>query len=308
MHKLSTLTVTFSWILLFAFIFASCKNSNLIQRGDSVEVAYEKAMAFYEKEDYNEAAEAFETVIQIARGTEYGQEAQYYLAESYYNDGRYLLAASEYERFISLFPREDRREEAQFKEAYCYYKLSPRYKLDQQYTRRAIEKFQLYNSRFSDSERADEVGEYISEMRSKLAKKLYYSGDLYMRTDSYDAAIIYYDLVIDKYPESKWAQRALVDEIKTYNIYADRSVLARQQERYEKAVETYEKFIQLFPEGEYRAEAEELVDEARTSIAELPDDIPAIDEDEEVDEDDVETNPNPGVETPAVNNDINNNN
>ncbi|MGM0545116.1 MAG: outer membrane protein assembly factor BamD [Bacteroidota bacterium] len=308
MHKLSTLTVTFSWILLFAFIFASCKNSNLIQRGDSVEVAYEKAMAFYEKEDYNEAAEAFETVIQIARGTEYGQEAQYYLAESYYNDGRYLLAASEYERFISLFPREDRREEAQFKEAYCYYKLSPRYKLDQQYTQRAIEKFQLYNSRFSDSERADEVGEYISEMRSKLAKKLYYSGDLYMRTDSYDAAIIYYDLVIDKYPESKWAQRALVDEIKTYNIYADRSVLARQQERYEKAVETYEKFIQLFPEGEYRAEAEELVDEARTSIAELPDDIPAIDEDEEVDEDDVETNPNPGVETPAVNNDINNNN
>lgn len=308
MHKLSTLTVKLSWLLLFAFILISCKNSNLIQRGDSVEVAYEKAMAFYEKEDFAEAAEAFETVIQIARGTEYGQDAQFYLAESYYNDERYLLAASEYERFISLFPREERREEAQFKEAYCYYQLSPRYKLDQQYTRRAIEKFQLYNSRFSDSDRADEVGEYISEMRSKLAKKLYYSGDLYMRTDRYEAAIIYYDLTIDKYPESKWAQRALVNEIETYNTYADRSILARQQERYKKAVESYEKFIQLFPDGEYRQEAEELVDEARTALAELPDDIPSAEGEEEVDEEDVETNPNPGVETPAVNNNNINNN
>ncbi len=306
MHKLSILTVKLSWLLLFAFVFISCKNSNLIQRGDSVEVAYEKAMAFYEKEDYSEAAEAFETVVQIARGTEYGQDAQFHLAESYYNDERYLLAASEYERFISLYPREDRREKAQFKEAYSYYQLSPRYKLDQQYTRRAIEKFQLYNSRYPNSDRGDEVGEYISDMRSKLAKKLYYSGDLYMRTDRYDAAIIYYDLTIDKYPESKWAQRALVDEIRAYNIYADRSILARQKERYEKAIEAYEKFVQLFPEGEYRQDAEELVDEARNSLANLPDDIPEA-ENEEVDEDDVETNPNPGVETPANNNDINNN-
>ncbi len=279
MHKLSTLTFKLSCLFLAVFVFASCKNSDLIQRGDSLEVAFDKAMAFYEKEDYTEASEAFETVVQIARGTEYGQDAQFYLAESYYNDGRYLLAASEYERFISLFPRVERRQEAQFKEAYCYYKLSPRYKLDQEYTRTAIEKFQLYNSRFANSEKAEEAGQYISEMRSKLAKKLYYSADLYLRTDRYEAAAIYYDLTIDKYPETKWAQRALVDEIKTYNIYADRSVPSKQRERYQKAVEAYEKFIQLFPNGEYRQEAEELVDEARTALAELPEQAPVVEED-----------------------------
>jgi len=290
MHKLSTLTFKLSCLFLAVFVFASCKNSDLIQRGDSLEVAFKKAMAFYEKEDYTEASEAFETVVQIARGTEYGQDAQFYLAESYYNDGRYLLAASEYERFISLFPRVERRQEAQFKEAYCYYKLSPRYKLDQKYTRRAIEKFQLYNSRFPNSEKANEAGKYISEMRTKLAKKLYHSADLYLRTDKYDAAIIYYDLTIDKYPETKWAQRALVDEIKTYNIYADRSVASKQPERYQKAVEAYEKFIQLFPNGEYRQEAEELVDDARTALAELPEEAPVVEDNEqdlqaEVDED-----------------------
>lgn len=293
MHKLSTFTFKLSCLLLAAFVFASCKNSDLIQRGDSLEVAFDKAMAFYEKEDYSNASEAFETVVQLARGTEYGQDAQFYLAESYYNNERYLLAASEYERFISLFPRVERRQEAQFKEAYCYYKLSPRFKLDQDYTRTAIEKFQLYNSRFPNSEKADEVGQYISEMRTKLAKKLYHSGDLYLRTDRYEAAVIYYDLTIDKYPETKWAQRALVDEIKTYNIYAGRSVASKQRERYQKAVEAYETFIQLFPNGEYREEAEELVDEARSALAELPEEAPVVeDEEDDVSIEDVDPDEN----------------
>jgi outer membrane protein assembly factor BamD len=226
-------------------------------------------MTLFQEESYTDASEAFETVVQMGRGTDYGQKAQYYLAESYFKDRRYLTAASEYERFISLFPRSEERQEAQFQEAYCYYKLSPRYKLDQKYTRKAIEKFRLYNSRYPNSEKVKEAAQYITEMRSKLAKKLYQSADLYMRTDQYEAAIIYYDLTIDQYPESVWAQRALVDEINAYNIYASRSVQSKQEERYRSAVETYEKFVQLFPNGEYRQQAESYVDQARTALADL---------------------------------------
>lgn len=259
----------FSTLLLIPLILSTCKNEALIQRGDSLPTAHKKAMGLYQEEDYSRAAEAFETVIEIGRGTDYGQEAQYYLAESYYNDKRYLLAASEYERYISLFPRSPKRQEAQFKEAFCYYKLSPRYKLDQRNTRTAIEKFRLYNSRYPNSEKVKEANNYIVEMRSKLAKKLYYSADLYMRTDRYEAAIIYYDLTIDNYPESIWAQRALLDEINAYNTYADRSVSGKQEERYKKAVEAYEKFVQLFPKGEYRTQADDYVDEARDALADL---------------------------------------
>lgn len=269
MTKISTFFSKISCLLLILFILSSCKNENLIKRGDSLPTAFEKAMKLYESEEYQDAVEAFETVLEIGRGTDYGQEAQFYLAQSYYNDKRYLMAASEFERYISLFPRSPKRQEAQFQEAYCYYKLSPRYKLDQKYTRRSIEKFQLYISRYSDSEKVDQASSYITEMRKKLAKKLYYSADLYMRTDSYEAAIIYYDLTINKYPETIWAQRALVDEIEAYNIYASRSVESKQQERYQKAVESYEKFVQLFPNGKYRSEAEKHVDKARKALADL---------------------------------------
>ena len=269
MNKISAFSFKISCILIVLFLISSCKNENLIKRGDSLQVAFNKAMTLYEQEKYSESADAFETVLEIGRGTDFGQQAQYYLAQSYFKNERYLMAASEFERYVSLFPRSEQRQQAQFNEAYCYYQLSPRYKLDQQYTRQAIEKFRLYNSRYPDSEKVKEASKYITEMRAKLAHKLYSSADLYMRTDRYEAAIIYYDLTIDNYPETIWAQRALVDEINAYNTYASRSVQDKQPERYKKAVETYEKFVQLFPNGEYRQQAEEYVDEARTALASL---------------------------------------
>jgi outer membrane protein assembly factor BamD len=261
-----------SCLVLILGVLASCKNERLIQRGDTLPVAYKKAMALFQSGEYHDAAQAFETVITIGRGTDYGQSAQYLLAQSYFNAERFLLAASEYERYITLFPRSEKRQEAQYKEALSYFELSPRYKLDQEYTHTAIEKFRLYISRYPESAKVQEAGVLINELRAKLAKKMYYAADMYRRIDSYEAAIIYYDLTINHYPGTIWAQRALVNEIETYIAYAERSVQSKQQERYSKAVEAYEKFIQLFPNGEYRDEAEEYVKTARSELAAL--DVP----------------------------------
>lgn len=269
MHKISTNFSKLCCLFVILFVISSCRNESLIKQGDSLQTAFNKAMQLYQNEKYSDAADAFDTVIEIGRGTDYGQEAQFYLAQSYFKDERYLLASSEYERYISLYPQSDKRQEAQFQEAYCYYKLSPRYKLDQKYTNKAIEKFRLYSSRYPNSEKVKQADQYIIDMRKKLAKKLYYAADLYSRVDKYEAAIIYYDLTIDNYPETIWAQRSLVDEIQTYNTYAQRSVQSKKQKRYEKAIQTYEKFVQLFPEGEYRSQAEKYVDVARAALADL---------------------------------------
>jgi outer membrane protein assembly factor BamD len=256
-------------VLAFLFIFSACKNDRLIKRGDSVEVAYQKAMAFYEEENYSEAAKAFETVTRVARGTEYGQDAQYYLAESYYKDKQFLLAVSEYDRYISYYPQDERRPEIEFMAAMSYYNLSPRYNLDQNLTRKAIERFRLFNNRYPDHERVQEAASRIDELREKLAHKSYEAARFYVRTEQYKAATIYLDKTIDQYPESKWAERALVDQIETYINYADNSVVNKQAERYGKAIENYEKFLQLFPDSKLREEVENYHDEAAKKLAEV---------------------------------------
>lgn len=256
-------------ITLAAFALISCRSQDLIRPGDSLEVAFEKAKSQYDQEKWSSAAEAFETVVSIGRGTDLGQDAQFYLAESYYNNRRYLLAASEYDRYSTFYPRSERRDIADFKAAISYYHMSPRYKLDQTYTREAIERFRLFVSRYSDSDRVSEAAEHIDELRNKLARKKYEAAKFYMRTDRFQAATVYHDVVIDQYPESKWAERALVDQIEAYILYADDSVRERQKERYENAVDSYETYLQLFPRGENRSKAEDLYDRALSEIEKI---------------------------------------
>lgn len=251
------------------FVISACQNDKLIKRGDTLQVAYQKAMAFYMSEDYTEAANAFDTVTRLGRGTDYGQEAQFYLAESYFKNRQYLLAASEYDRFISLYPNEERRQDAEFKAAMSYYHQSPRYKLDQSATRNAIERFQLFNNRYPDSELVTEAADKIDELRNKLARKSYEAAQFYVRTDQYLAATIYLEETIDQFPESEWAEKALVDLIETYITYADNSVPERQEERYSKAVDTYDKFLQLFPDSEYRSDVENMHDEAQNKLSDV---------------------------------------
>jgi len=253
-------------ILVAAFALISCRSQDLIRPGDSLEIAFEKAKSQYDQENWTTAARAFETVVSIGRGTDLGQEAQYLLAESYYNNRQYLVAASEYQRYATFYPRSERRESADFKRALSYYQMSPRFKLDQTYTRQAIERFRLFNSRYPDSELVAESSDYIEELREKLARKKYEAARFYMRTNRFQAAAVYHDLVIDRYPETEWAERSLVDQIEAYILYADNSIQARQKERYEKAIDSYETYLQLFPRGENRSRAESLYDRANSEI------------------------------------------
>lgn len=259
----------FNLILLLIVIFgiSACGSKNQIRPGDSLEVAFEKANNFYERGRYTDASRAFETVLSIGRGTLIAQESQFLLAESYFKNRNYLIAASEYRRYYTNYPRSERRIQVEFNEAICYYKLSPRYKLDQSDTYRAIELMQLFIGRYPTNEKSVLAADYIDEMRDKLARKEYSAGDLYMRIRQYNAAATYFGLTLDNFPETTWAEKALSRQIEAYILFADNSVEARQVERYQKAIESYQLYVQLFPRGENRSRAEDLVDRARRGLA-----------------------------------------
>jgi len=256
----SLMRTTLLLLLAASFALLSCRSQDLIRPGDTLEVAFEKAMNQFELGNYGDAARAFETVISIGRGTEIGQDAQFYLAETYFNDRRYLLASSEYSRYVQFHPNSPRREIVEFREAKSFYHLSPRFRLDQTYTNRAIERFRLFNSRYPNSEHREEAATLITELRDKLARRDFNAAEFYMRTRQYNSAAIYYGLVIDQFPESSWAERALLRQIEAYFLFAENSVERRQEERYEKALESYSRYLQLFPQGENRSRAEELYD------------------------------------------------
>lgn len=264
--------LTLLLLTTFLLVGTSCRNKNIIRPGDPLNVAYDKSMTMFENEKYGDAAYGFDLVTRMGRGTNFSEDAQFYLAESYYKDRQFILAASEYERFISYYPQNELREEVEYKLAMCFYEQSPRYRLDQSPTRRAIELFQLFNTKYPDSEFVVDAADKIDELRNKLARKSYEAAEFYLRTDRYRAATIYYSQVIDQYPESKWADASLLKQIETFITYADNSIAARQVERYSEAIASYEKYLQLFPLSEGREKAEKLYAEAVEKLADV--DVP----------------------------------
>jgi outer membrane protein assembly factor BamD len=255
-------------ITLFTLLIltTACRNKDLIRPGDPLNVAYDKSLALFEEEKYDDAAYGFDLVTRMGRGTNFSKDAQFFLAESYFFDRQYILAASEYERFISYYPQDGKREQVEYKLALCFYEQSPRYRLDQTPTRRAIQLFRLFNNKYPDSELVVESAQKIDELRNKLARKSFEAGEFYLRTSRYVAASIYFDQVVDQYPESKWAEQSLLKQIETYITYADNSITEKQVERYTLAVDNYEKFIQLFPQSKNRGNAESMYSDAIKKI------------------------------------------
>ncbi len=254
---------------LLLIVLGGCRNKDLIRPGDPVNVAFDKSMELYNNEKYSEAAYGFDLVTRMGRGTNYAQDAQFYLAESYFKNRQYLLAASEYQRFMLYFPLDEKMQQVEFKLALSYYEQSPRYKLDQTTSYRAIELFQLFNTKYPESAYVLDAATYIDELRSKLAKKSFEAAQFYFRTSRYVAANVYYNQVLDQFPESPWAEESLLKSIESHILYADNSIEEKQIERYSEAIYSYEKYLQLFPQSEKRVLAEELYLDAQKKLASL---------------------------------------
>ncbi len=256
-------------LVTVVLLAAACGSKNTIRPGDTLDVAFEKAMGQYERGRYSQAVRSFETVLSIARGTELAADAQFYLAMSNYKNRAYLVAASEFRRFARTYARDERRKEAEFMEALCHYRMSPRYNLDQTETYNALDRFQLFITRYPGTDMAAEAIVYMDEMRDKLAKKKFMAAEMYMRLREYRSAALYYSLTVERFPESQWAERAMVNQIRAWYEYAVNSVQERQQERFLKAIDSYESYVQVFPRGENREIAEEYYDMILTRMADL---------------------------------------
>lgn len=243
-------------LLAVLLIVAGCGSSGRL-RYETPQEAYERGIDLYEEGKYDRAAEYFRGVFDFGRTSEWADDAQYYLARATYENGEYLVAASEFDRFVQLYRTDPRAAEAEYQRAMSYYQLSPSYQLDQTDTEQAIEQFLLFVSRNPESELVPEANERIIELRNKLARKQYEAAQLYMRRELYEAAAVTFESVFDRYPETPWADDALLGAMRAYIAFADLSVQNLQAERLRQAVEAYDRLVQI-PDSPLLKEAEEV--------------------------------------------------
>lgn len=255
-------------ILATAVFAVGCTGSGRL-RYDSPQEAFDKGKEYFDRGKYDRAIEYFQGVFDYGRTSEVATDAQLYLARSYYRNKAYILAANEYTRFLNVYRNDPQAELAEYERAMSYYEQSPGYELDQTPTEQAITYFQLFLDRYPTSDLQDDAEERIRELREKLAHKEFAGAELYERRELYEAAALSYQRVFDKYPDTRWADDALLGAIRTYILYAEQSIRGKQKERLQAAIDNYERLTQLFRDSPLLKEAETHYEVAARRLSEI---------------------------------------
>jgi outer membrane protein assembly factor BamD len=250
-------------ILIGGFSLQSCGGSSDTVQNLSAQERYQQGMKKIEDNDYFDAINDFNIVKLQYPGSNVADSAQYMLAECRLRREEYLLAAEEYTSFRKNYPSSSLDTVALYKVALCYYYIAPKVALDQKYSKRAIDEFQAFIEYYPASSLVKDAEEKISELNDRLAQRDYDDAELYMRLEYFKAATHYYDNVIDRYHDTKFAEPALLGKIK--------SLVARK--RYDDAKENIEKFLVKYPHSIHQQEIEAIqktIADATKPTSDLP--------------------------------------
>ena len=255
--KLSLSRFTQVGLLSFLIISIGC-SSNKINPNVTPEERYDIAMKLLEKGSYMKARTQFQILTLNYPGTKIADKSQFQLAESHYGSKEYILAGSEYEKMVRNYPNSELVDDAQYKLGMCFYELSPNYQLDQKYTINAINEFQKFLEEYPTSELKDEVTSKLEESRMKLARKEFSNAEQYRRLGYYTPAVIYYDIVLQNYYDSPFAEEAMFRK----------GEVQMKLKKWEEAQKIFEVFVVKYRDGRFTPAAKDHLRDIPQKMAE----------------------------------------
>ncbi len=263
----------FQAFFLFSLVIlvASCANDGFekLRKQDDFGLKYEKAIEYYDAGDYYKAQILFEQVMPFYKGKKEIEDIYFKYAYTHYKMNKRILGSYYFKNFASTFPNSELAEEADFMAAYCNYELSPKYRLDQTHTDKAIDELQLFINTHPKSERVAECNRLIDELRRKKEEKAFAEADLYFKLKDYKAATHAYQTVLKDYPDAQEAEKARFMIIKSNFKLAQNTIELTQKERFEDVLESYNDFKDRHPKSEFSKEAEEIATASRDRIKRL---------------------------------------
>ena len=248
--------------ILFFFVsitilLSACKSEyETVRTSGDADAILQAANKYFDEGDYSKAISLYEIMLPTMRGKTGGEEMFYKYAEAHFKNRSYILAAHYYKNFSDTYGTSEKREEAMFMIGYSNYKLSPRFKLDQTYSDKAIGDFQLFANSFPNSEKVQECNRLIDELRKKKEEKEFEAGKLYFNMKKYSAAVVTLDNMLSSFPGSPDEEEARYLIAKSNYLLAKNSIFTLQEERFDDTVRNCERFIKKFAESKYLREIE----------------------------------------------------
>lgn len=187
-----TIMTRFLLCVLIVFLSLGCRHSQKPEDFASPPPAqeiYAKAMDFYERNNFVDSYQLFQTCRNRYPITEWGINAALKMADCLYYQKQYENAFVQYQEFTRLHPTHQFIDYAYYQMGMCYYRQLCRVDRDQSFTSEALTHFERLLALFPASPYAPSAQEKIIECKKRLADHILVIADYYYRTGAYVSAL-----------------------------------------------------------------------------------------------------------------------
>lgn len=249
--------------ILAGLLLVSCGEYQKVLKSSDNNYKFEYAKKAFDRRQYAQASTILADLVNIFKTNDKAEETLYLLALSYYENKDYVNSAAYFHNYYTRYPKGKYAELARYYCGYSYFIDSPEAQLDQSVTLKAIKELQSFIEYFPTSDKVAIAQAAIFEMQDKLTLKelqnaqLYYNLGTYMG-NNYQSAIIVAQNAIKDYPYSKYKEELEMIVLKSRYQEAVQSVEEKKADRFREVVDEYYSFINNYPDGENRREADNI--------------------------------------------------
>ncbi|MCK9555837.1 outer membrane protein assembly factor BamD [bacterium] len=186
----------------------------------------------------DKAAEIFEFLVEQAPFSKLAPEAQFKAGLAYQKTGDYNKAIEAYKKVLEVYSGTEFADDAKFHIGMCWYDKSRGPEYDQEATDNAIKELYQFRKKYPQSDLMGKAAELITELEERKAEELYRNGVFYEKQGNYISSKVYYELLLNQYPDSKWSKKA-----KRTLSSAGFKQMEEQQEPVEKRIEKENKLM-----------------------------------------------------------------
>lgn len=250
-------------LLGYALLLTGCGAYQEVLKSKDPEYKYEKAIEYFNQEEYVKSQTLLDDVAAYFKGTERAQDVLIYLGRSYMGQKDYNGAADYFQSYIRNYPKGKYITEARFQTGHCYYLDSPDARLDQAITNNAIDFLTQFIDLYPESPYIDQAWNELNEMYDKLAYKEYLNAKLYYNLgtylgNNYLSAEITARNALKTYPSNSHQEELSWIIFMSKYQQLIHSVESKKAERWQDADDEYYSFRTEYPNSKHTAQAERI--------------------------------------------------
>lgn len=269
--------IKFAFLLLAVALLTSCSDFNNVLKSTDYEYRYEAGKSYFAEGEYQKASTLLGDLVMVLKGTPNAQECLFMLGMCHYYSNDFETAAQYFNTYYKTYPKGDYTEMARFYSGKASYYESPDPRLDQTATYTAINQLQEFLEFYPYSERREEVNDMIFQLQDRLVQKEYEAAKLYYNLGSYvgncfnggsnyEACIITAENALKTYPYTNLREDLFIMILRSRYELAVHSVDEKSADRYRETIDEYFGFKNEFPESKYMKEAEKIYADCSSKV------------------------------------------